>query len=434
MAMPIRFFNIQDIELIDFAKLVRQLPRRPSWNPFSVQGQYVRAILESEQMLRDNGINSALRLAHFFGQGLVETNFLQAKAENLNYSADGLRRIFRRKFADDAEIESYARKPERIANRVYADRLGNGPESSGDGWRYRGRGFFQLTGKDNYQRYGELAGVDLVNDPELIERDLKMSLLVAAAFFDKTGLGEFADRNDVAGVSRGVNRGNPRSPTPAHGEAERIEWTTKALALVRDPAGLLTMPAGPQPDQPQTETPSSDLTIGSTGAAVQTLQRMLNALGYAVGVDDGIFGPGTRRAVLAFQDEHGLPATGVADQATRDAISKALDEAPATPADPTIPQTPAPEPPPGELPAPTPPSAQNPPLTQSRTIWGAILAAIAGLVGMVRTAFDQAASAFPVLQTPYGPFNTIWLLVALLLIGVGIVIYARIDDRRKKKR
>ncbi|HRO04345.1 MAG TPA: hypothetical protein PLS69_12145, partial [Terricaulis sp.] len=169
----ISFFGVKNIEEIDFPKLVRQLPNRPSgWNPFSTQGQYIRAILESYPILLQHEINTPRRLAHFIGQGLVETNFLQAKAENLNYSPAQLKKVFGHKFASDAEIAAYANKPEKIAKRVYADRMQNGNEASGDGWRYRGRGFFQITGKQNYIKYGELAGLDLVGEPEIMERNL----------------------------------------------------------------------------------------------------------------------------------------------------------------------------------------------------------------------------------------------------------------------
>ncbi len=422
--MP-RFFNVDDIEKIDLSKLARLLPGG-AWNPLGTQAQYVAAILQSEDMLKQNGINNALRLAHFFGQGVVETGFLAYKAENLNYSFDSLKRVFGHKFANDDEIRAYARNPERIANRVYADRMGNGPESSGDGYRYRGRGFFQLTGKDNYRHYGELAGIDLVNDPEILERDLKVSLQVAAAYFNRTGLGEFADANNIAAVSRGVNRGNPRSSAPAHGEADRIRWTTAALSLVRDPNTVLKdTTTGPAP----IPTPAGGLQSGSTGPDVQALQRQLNALGYAVGSDDGVFGPTTHRAVVAFQQEHGLPTTGVVDAATKAAIDAALAEGRATPTRPEIPSTPDLTPPaPGQLPTPTPPPA--PPAARSATIWGAILAFFAGIVSIINTAVTQAAAVFPVIQTPWGPLNTIWILAALFVLGIAIVIIARL--RRKK--
>lgn len=319
--MATRFFGVSDIEAIDLGKLTEQLPGRPRWNPVSTQGQYIKAILASQQMLESYGINTALRLAHFIGQGLVETGWFSAKVESTNYSYEALKATWSHKFASDDEMRAFARHPERIANRIYGSRadLGNGPEESGDGWRYRGRGFFQLTGRDNYRRYGEMAGIDLVGDPEILERDIEVSLQVAAAYFDRTGLGPYADRNEVSAVSRGVNRGDPRSRRPANHEARRIEWTAKAIALVRDPASLrLGAGAGPVAND-------DALRIGSTGNDVKAVQRALAALGYAAGADDGIFGPATRRAILAFQDEHGLSVTGVVDHVTRAALAGARD-------------------------------------------------------------------------------------------------------------
>lgn len=311
--MPIGFFSIRNIEELDFNKLVRQLPGGGGWNPFSTRGAYIRAILESYPLLQQHEINTPMRLAHFLGQGLVETGCFAHRAENLNYSASRLRQIFPGYFPTEEVARQYERKPERIANRVYANRLGNGPPESGDGWRYRGRGFFQLTGRENYRRYGEVAGVDLENEPELIERDLKKSLQVAAAYFQHMGLGAYADRNDCAAVSRGVNRGNPRHTRPAHGEADRILWTNKALDLVKDPQALLA----------RTST-DGVLRVGASGEEVRKLQRALSDLGYPVGAVDGIFGPATRRAVLAFQDEFGLPTTGEVDAATRAELDKEL--------------------------------------------------------------------------------------------------------------
>lgn len=315
-----QFFAIKDIGDINFNALVKDLPGRPSWNPFSTQGQYVNAILKSYGTMKKYGINTALRLAHFLGQGLIETGFLRYKAENLNYSADGLLRVFPKYFTPE-EAKQYARKPEKIANRVYANRMGNGDEASGDGWRYRGRGFFQLTGKNNYQRYGEMADIDLVKHPEVLEKDLTKSVKVAAAFFSKTGLNEYADQNDAAAVSRGVNRGDPHSRYKAHGEAERVVWTRKVLDVVRNPQRLVE--AGVAAHAPSI---TAGLKLGDEGPVVRSMQEKLALLGYPVGVADGIFGQNTRRAVVAFQDEYGLDITGIIDTETADAVEDALDD------------------------------------------------------------------------------------------------------------
>ncbi len=115
--------------------------------------------------------------------------------------------MFRRHFRDEAEAESFARQPERIANRVYADRMGNGPEESGDGWRYRGRGFIQLTGRDNYRRIGQKIGVDLEASPDLVANDIAIALKAAAAYWDDRNVNPDADRDDLRAVTKKVNGG-----------------------------------------------------------------------------------------------------------------------------------------------------------------------------------------------------------------------------------
>src|SRR3546814_11910437 len=111
-------------------------------------------------------MTTSLRWCHFIAQIAHESAGLSRTTENLNYSAAGLRKTFP-KYFDRATAEAYARQPARIANRAYANRLGNGPEASGDGWRYRGRGLVQLSGQFNYNRPGERMGVDLVAVPEI---------------------------------------------------------------------------------------------------------------------------------------------------------------------------------------------------------------------------------------------------------------------------
>lgn len=118
-------------------------------------------------------IDTPARVRAFLAVIGHETAQLRVVMENLNYSADGLRKVFGKYFPTTEMANRYARKPEKIANRVYAGRMGNGPESSGDGWKYRGRGLIQLTGKDNYTKatnsmYGLPMGVDFVTDPDLL--------------------------------------------------------------------------------------------------------------------------------------------------------------------------------------------------------------------------------------------------------------------------
>ncbi len=151
-------------------------------------------------------INTPLRAAAFLAQIAVESNQLTAWTENLNYGASGLLATFPTHFTTPAEADSYARQPERIANRVYGGRMGNGPEESGDGWRYRGRGPIALTGHDNYQAYGAALGVDLVGDPDLAATP-EIGFRVAGRYWSSNGCNELADAGDFIGVTRRVNGG-----------------------------------------------------------------------------------------------------------------------------------------------------------------------------------------------------------------------------------
>lgn len=153
-------------------------------------------------------IVNPLRLSHFLAQCGHESAGWTAVTENLNYSADGLKRIFSRYFPGNLN-ESYARQPEKIASRVYASRMGNSDELSGDGWKYRGRGYLQLTGKHNYVSFGRFIGENLVNNPDLVAT--KYPLSSAAFFFDSNKLWSICDRGaddaTVTAVTKRVNGG-----------------------------------------------------------------------------------------------------------------------------------------------------------------------------------------------------------------------------------
>jgi putative chitinase len=128
---------------------------------------------------------SALQLSHFLSQVAHESGNFKFKSENLNYSADGLVNIFG-KYFNSATAQSYARQPEKIANKVYANRMGNGNEASGDGWKHRGRGYIQLTGKDNYTEFDKTVDDDILANPDLVAT--KYPLASALFFFDKNNL------------------------------------------------------------------------------------------------------------------------------------------------------------------------------------------------------------------------------------------------------
>ena len=160
-------------------------------------------------------LNTPLRLAHFLAQAGHESGGFKALNENLNYGAKGLLGIFKKYFTkadktlDTAKAALYERKPEKIANLVYGGRMGNGPEASGEGYKFRGRGYIQLTGKDNYKAFDAVVPENLLESPDLVAT--KYPLLSAAWFFHKNGLHKIADQGAtdavVTLVTKRVNGG-----------------------------------------------------------------------------------------------------------------------------------------------------------------------------------------------------------------------------------
>jgi putative chitinase len=150
------------------------------------------------------------RAAHFFAQTAHESGGFKAFSENLNYGAKGLRGIFGKYFPTDAMARAYERQPQKIANRVYANRMGNGPEGSGDGWKFRGRGALQLTGKDNYQAFANYINrPEVMHDPDLVAGELCFES--ALWFFDKNKLWSICDKgiNEAAilALTKRINGG-----------------------------------------------------------------------------------------------------------------------------------------------------------------------------------------------------------------------------------
>ena len=165
------------------------------------------------QMIPDTaakfGINTPLRLAHFLAQCGHESGGFKATQENLNYSAKGLNGIFKKYFPTEAAATPYARQPEKIANKVYGGRMGNGLEASGEGYKFRGRGYIQLTGKENYTAFGKAIGEDILANPDKVASTY--ALLSAAWFFSKNGLHKIADEGAsdtvVTKITKRVNGG-----------------------------------------------------------------------------------------------------------------------------------------------------------------------------------------------------------------------------------
>lgn len=153
-------------------------------------------------------ITNTLRLAHFLAQCGHESGGFKAVSENVNYSADGLKKIFPKYFPGNS-ADSYARNPEKIASKVYASRMGNGDEASKDGFKFRGRGYIQLTGKSNYTGFTKYIGEDCVANPDLVAT--KYPLASAAFFFDSNKLWSICDKGaddaTVTAVTKRVNGG-----------------------------------------------------------------------------------------------------------------------------------------------------------------------------------------------------------------------------------
>ena len=160
-----------------------------------------------QTLLIQYNIDTPLRIAHFLAQILHESGHFKYNEENLNYSAKALRSVFGKYFKTDKEAEEYACKPEKIANRVYANRMGNGDEASGDGWLRRGRGLIQLTGTDNYKACSKALNIDLMKNPDLIISNAEVCVKTACWFWSSKRLNEWADKDDIITITKRINGG-----------------------------------------------------------------------------------------------------------------------------------------------------------------------------------------------------------------------------------
>lgn len=246
-------------------------------------------------------ITTPNRVAAFMAQTSHESGNYKTLEENLNYGWQGLRKIFPRYFPTDALAKQYERQPEKIANRVYDDanrvnKMGN--TAPGDGWKYRGRGIIQLTGKNNYVAFAADVGMTVDQVVEYVQTK-KGAVESAAWFWSKRNINTPADAGDIDKVSTLVNGGTI-------GLNERREHYKKDLAILSSAPAAATTPAV----RPATAASTVNLKRGSTGPDVVKLQK---GLGVSA---DGKFGPGTEKALKEWQTGSGLPATGVADAAT----------------------------------------------------------------------------------------------------------------------
>ncbi len=182
--------------------------------------KYLPALNEA---LAEHGIDTPLRVAHFLSQVLHESGKMKFVEENLNYSAKGLQSIFGKYFKTTAEAEAYARNREKIGSRVYGNRMGNGPENTGEGYRYRGRGLIQLTGKNNYRAFSDWIKDDVVADPDRVANQYVVHS--AVFFWTKNNINALADKDDVVRVTKRINGGT-------HGLDDRKALLAKAKTLL----------------------------------------------------------------------------------------------------------------------------------------------------------------------------------------------------------
>lgn len=169
----------------------------------STANKYAKAI---DDAMAEFNINTPARKAMFLAQIMHESGHLARVTENLMYSAERLLVVFPKYFKSLAEAQAYARKPEKIASRVYGGRMGNGIEATGDGYKFRGRGLIQLTGKDNYVACGSGLGIDLLEDPTYLEKP-EGAARSAAWFWAKNGLNKLADAGELTAITKRINGG-----------------------------------------------------------------------------------------------------------------------------------------------------------------------------------------------------------------------------------
>jgi putative chitinase len=259
--------------------------------------QWHAALME---VLPKYGIDNPRRIAHFISQCAHESNNFRTLEENLNYSEDALTRVFPRYFgaAPKRSAKEYARNPEKIANYVYMDefrsaqgRMGN--VNPGDGWLFRGRGLKQLTGRNNYTAFGKAVGMTAEEAAVYVATE-KGAIESACWFWDTNKLNAIADSDDVVRMTKRINGGDI-------GLADRQQRYTRAMQVLTGGAPVAAPAAAPTSGPNMTET----IRVGSKGETVKAVQAKLGLTA------DGVFGPGTERAIKTWQAANGLTADGV---------------------------------------------------------------------------------------------------------------------------
>ncbi len=255
-------------------------------------GDWYEALVD---ILPKYGITTKRRVAHFVSQCAHESNNFRTLEENLNYKEETLLKVFSRYFGPGKRnAKEYARNPEKIANYVYMDEFRSskmGNINEGDGWRFRGRGLKQLTGRDNYTRFGKSVNMTAEQAADYVATE-KGAIESAAWFWNANNLNTIADTDDVVKMTKRINGGDI-------GLADRQARYTKCMEILGgkvDLKAVVTETSGGS---------STTLRVGSKGDMVKKMQKVL---GIAA---DGDFGPGTEKAVKAWQTKNGLTPDGI---------------------------------------------------------------------------------------------------------------------------
>ena len=252
-------------------------------------------------------INTPQRIAAFIAQCGHESGGWRTFSENLNYSAKSLDAVFGKYFVRAGrDANEYARQPEKIANVVYAGRMGN--DNPGDGWKFRGRGPIQLTGHDNYAAFSKDMGVDAVDNPDQVSEDKTIALMSAIWFWNKNKLNQYADSGDIKTLTKRINGGYI-------GLEDRIHHWEEALKALGEDAHT-----DHSADDEDDDIDVSEIGVLRRGSKGEGVKMMQEALGIGA---DGDFGPGTERKLKEWQAANGLVADGIAGPAT---LGKLLED------------------------------------------------------------------------------------------------------------
>jgi putative chitinase len=266
-----------------------------------------------EEALKKSGIlDMVTRLQYFLAQLGHESNGLTSREENLNYSASRLMEIWPNRFPSMDVAKPYERNPEKLANFVYGGRMGN--VNPGDGYRYRGRGYIQLTGRETYREIGRIAGLDLESNPDAAAKP-ENAIKIACAFWTWKNINPACDVSDFTAVTKKINGGT-------NGLNDRLQWLSKVKTVVTaTPSKPVTPPVTNTTTTPAKPDPADEAADSLANPAVMDAQKKLTRLGYYKGVINGIYNQMMRASLWAFQKDEDLPQTGRLDARTREELN-----------------------------------------------------------------------------------------------------------------